>query len=165
MQRTLLAPARCTPQRELVLAQAPCNCFTGAAYPAGAGGILHDGRKCCVCCWSRGKELNDRCRCSVHCRRRREVLNWRRSNVRYRGCILLDHWSRSSVGLETSHVHVAGFVGVDGLLLAKTSASFPSPPSVAAKSTSALGIIALIGRTCMMKSVFTCAACATGAML
>ena len=74
-----------------------------------------------------------------------------------------------SVGRETYHVPVAGLVGVDGFSLGSAISTSFSSPSVTAKSTSALGIvfikIALIRRTCMMESAFTCAACAAGAML
>ena len=47
--------------------------------------------------WRRRNVLNDWCRCSVHCRRRRNVLiAWRWSNVRHRVCDVLDDGRRAS---------------------------------------------------------------------
>ena len=96
------------------------NLLTGAdaAYPAGAGAMYSTTGAACVT----GAEVENSttgASAASSVGSRRKVLNWRRSNARHRGCDVPDLWSPSSVGRETSHLHVAGLVGVDGLLLGK----------------------------------------------
>ena len=103
------------------VADSGCNPNAGALYSttgaAGAGSMYSTTGAGAACVTGAGEKNSPTFAGAASTVGAGVLVNWRRSNVRHKGCDVLDLWLRSSVGRETCHVHVAGLVGVDGLLL------------------------------------------------